>query len=167
MRRIIATLAIALVLAACGNASRPVGDSVAIPTDDLACCGNATKPVGDPVPLLTDDLLCYAGGESGVTDTLKADATYGTSFAGRAVMWPTGYTAVRGSDGEVSVLDRSGAVRAVTGRKYHISVAFSRSVLESSGTAYVAAVECPYPWDFIDCTANPTSEYGCKPGGYR
>jgi len=125
-------------------------------------CADTNKPVGEPVAILTDEIGCYAGGETGVTDTLVADAKYGTAFAGRQVMWPTGYTAWRGSDGEVTVLDAHGAVKAVTGRKYHISIALSASLGMGVSDPYVAAAECGYPHDFVDCTANPISEY-CKP----
>ncbi len=128
----------------------------------LAACGNADKPVGEPVTILTDEVGCFAGGESGIRDTLVADAKYGTAFAGKQVMWPTGYTGWRGSDGEVTVLDASGAVKAITGRKYYISVGLSRSLGYGGGSKYVAAAECKYHHDFIDCTANPTDQY-CKP----
>lgn len=139
MHRIVAGLFVALCLAAC-----------------------ASKAVGDPVAILTDRVTCFAGGESGITDTLLADPKYGTAFAGRQVMWPTGYTAWRGSDGQVTVLDAHGAVKAVTGRKYHISIAWAESLGMTGGGRYVAASECSQHWDFVDCTANPTDEW-CKP----
>jgi hypothetical protein len=77
-------------------------------------------------------------------------------------MWPTGYTAWRGSDGEVTVLDASGALKAITGRRYYISVGLSGSLGYGGGSKYVAAVECTNHHDFIDCTANPTDTY-CEP----
>ena len=112
-------------------------------------------PSGEPVQLLTgvDPDACYAGGETGMGGLLLADAHYGTSFNGRPVMWPTGFTAVR-VGGEVVVLD-GGRVVATTGRKYCISIApvfeaESRQRMEELD-AYPAAANCDYAWDFVDC----------------
>lgn len=139
--RIITTLALAFCLLGCG----------------------AKPPPGDPIELLTARLGCYAGGEGGGTALLVADPKYGTSFSGRPVMWPVGYTARRVGT-EVMVLDGDGNVKATTGRTYHISQAYEPD--EGYGPykddALPAAVGCGYHHDFIDCTANPTDLY-CKP----
>ena len=129
----------------------------------LACCGGTAPSPGEPVALLTgvDPEVCYAGGESGLTDVLVADPIRGTSFGGRPVMWPTGYTARRAGS-EVEVLDLEGRVRATTGRTYHISIAPIGPDGDASLIAYPAAAECSAPWDFIDCTADPGNQY-CEP----
>lgn len=87
---------------------------------------------------------------------LLVDPDYGTSFDGKPVMWPVGFTGVR-FKGEVVVLDAAGHVAATTGRDYYISIApaadpDSDRLMRAIG-AYPAAVRCPYPQDFIDCTA--------------
>ncbi len=91
----------------------------------LAACGAS----GEPVPLLTatepDPLgsgacyLWYGQGE------LVEHATAGTAVKEqsgriRALEWPMGYTARR-SGGSIEVLDTTGNVVAVTGRKYRFS----------------------------------------------
>jgi hypothetical protein len=117
--------------------------------------------VSGEVPLLTGSLGCYAGGESGPTAPLVIDPTYGTSFAGRPVMWPLGYTARRFGN-EVVVLDAKGNVKATTGRIYHISLAYSPALVPGDDgslegpeptNAFPAAVDCGYEWDFVDCSA--------------
>jgi hypothetical protein len=134
VRRLSATLALALCLLGCS---------------------------GEPVTLLTgvDPDACYAGGETGMTGRLVVDPKYGTSFNGKPVMWPVGFTARR-AGAEVEVLDAQGTVRATTGRTYHISIGYvsDRQVVESVG-AFPAAVNCSYPWDFVDCTAAPANLY--------
>lgn len=115
----------------------------------LAACGSG--PPGGAVPLLTAALGCYAGGEQGMTAALVADPHVGTTFNGRPVMWPSGYTA-RHVGGEVEVLDARGNVKATTGRSYHISRAYAPMIRDDATAPYPAAVECGYPWDFIDCT---------------
>lgn len=125
----------------------------------LAACG----PTGPRTPLLTyPDVIaaCYAGGEQGITADLVADPTYGTTFAGRPVMWPHGYTA-RLAGAEVEVLDASGNVKAKTGRTYHLSYAPPPENLKPSN-AFVAAAGCSYPWDLVDCSADPGNQY-CRP----
>lgn len=117
--------------------------------------------LNEPVPLLTDEIACFAGGETGATDTLVADARSGTRFAGLPVIWPKGYTAHRAGP-DVVVVDAGGTVRAVTGRTYHISHAWARSGVMNDGSTYAAAVECGYAWDFVDCTAEPDNGY-CRP----
>jgi hypothetical protein len=126
----------------------------------FAGCG----AIGPRVPLLTyPDAVasCYAGGEQGVTGLLTSEPTYGTSFAGRPVMWPHGYTA-RQVGNDVEVLDVNGGVKARTGRTYHISFAPPPSTLNPAN-AFVAAANCGYPHDFVDCTAAPTNQYCKKP----
>jgi hypothetical protein len=122
----------------------------------LLGCGGQAARLGPTVPvaLLTSSLGCWAGGESGPTAPLVVDLTYGTSFGGRPVMWPGGYTARR-VGGEVVVLDAHGNVKATTGRMYHISYAYTFAPYQQvypSPNAFPAAVDCGYPWDFIDCT---------------
>jgi hypothetical protein len=127
-------------------------------------------PSGEPVRLLTgvDPDACYAGGETGMRATLLADPDYGTSFNGRPVMWPVGFTAVR-VGGEVLVLG-GGRVVATTGRDYYISIApvyapESQHLMERVD-AFPAAAKCPYPWDFVDCgsPSSPSSDSQyCRP----
>jgi hypothetical protein len=146
MRPIAATMALALLLLACGAAHK-----------------------GEQVPLLTGPLGCYAGGEGGPTAELIVDSQYGTSFADRPVMWPTGYTGWRiGS--VVEVRDKAGNLKATTGRNYHISHAYTPILVPADdgslafepANAFPAAADCPYHHDFIDCTANPTDGW-CLP----
>ena len=120
--------------------------------------------------LLTGDLGCYAGGEGGPTAPLRVDARYGTSFDGRPVMWPAGYTARRVGT-EVVVLDGDGNVKATTGRTYHIAHAYAPMLIpDDDGSlggfepsdAFPAAAHCPYHHDFIDCTADPADGW-CQP----
>jgi hypothetical protein len=140
MRRLNTTLALALCVLGCG----------------------AKAPPRDSVPLLTGSLGCWAGGEQGSTAPLVADQVYGTSFGGRPVMWPGGYTARRVGT-EVAVLDANGNIKATTGRTYHISYAYAPALTyptnDASGdrpkptNVFPAAADCGYAWDFIDCTA--------------
>jgi len=137
----------------------------------LAGCGAAPGATrGERVPLLTGDLGCYAGGEGGPTGPLVAEPQYGTSFLGKPVLWPTGYTAWRAGS-EVEILDLQGRVKAMTGRTYHISQAFwpdrypnDDGTFDGPGPldAFPAAADCSYHHDFIDCTANPTDRW-CQP----
>ena len=131
----------------------------------LCLVGCASEPPpGEPVDLLTANLGCYAGGEGGATAQLIAEPKHGTSFLGRPVMWPAGYTARRVGT-EVVVLDRDGNVKATTGRTYHISIAYAPDegmYGPYKGNAYPAAAECTYHHDFIDCTANP-GDLWCQP----
>jgi hypothetical protein len=146
MRPIAATMALAMLLLACGAA-----------------------PKGEQVPLLTGPLGCYAGGEGGPTGELTVDQQYGTSFAGRPVMWPTGYTGWHVGS-VVEVRDKAGNLKATTGRKYHISHAYAPILIPNDdgslafepANAFPAAADCPYHHDFIDCTANPTDGW-CLP----
>ena len=135
---------------------RPVTTSLALALCLLGCGW------GERVELLTgvDPNNCYAGGESGITSLLVVDPEHGTSFDGRPVMWPDGYTGRR-LLGEVEVLDAEGNVRATTGRTYHISYAPAPEGAEALN-AFPAAVHCDYPWDFVDCTAEPANDY-CRP----
>ena len=145
--------------------------SVALALSLLGCyAGGEGAPPGEPVPLLTGDLGCYAGGEGGPTAPLLAESQYGTSFFGKPVMWPAGYTARRRGS-EVEVLDTEGKVKATTGRTYHISQAYAPALIpDDDGTfegpgphdAWPAAAHCSYHHDFIDCTANPTDLW-CQP----
>jgi hypothetical protein len=137
----------------------------------LGCyAAGASAPPGQSVPLLTGALTCYAGGEGGPTAPLVVDAKYGTSFDGQPVMWPKGYTARRAGS-EVEVLNTDGKVIATTGRTYHIARANAPELMPNDdgsfdGTpppsAFPPAAGCTYPWDFVDCTANPTDSW-CQP----
>lgn len=109
-------------------------------------CGGIAS--GDRVELLTAELGCYAGGESWSTDELVADAEHGTTFTGRPVVWPSGFTGRR-AESEVEVLDAAGNVRATTGRRYWIATAYPLESLP--GDQFPAAVDCGYPWDFGEC----------------
>jgi hypothetical protein len=127
----------------------------------LTGCG--WNPPRAAVPLLTAALACYAGGEQGETGVLVVDPENGTSFNGRPVIWPTGYTARRAGI-EVEVLDARGNVKATTGRSYYISFAYAPMLGDDATAPYPAAAECGYPWDFIDCTdpappATPAGRY--------
>ena len=108
----------------------------------LALCllGCSLAP-GEPVALLTgvNPDYCYAGGEQGVTALLIVDPTHGTSFDGRPVMWPVGFTGRR-VGAEVEVLDAQGNVKATTGRTYHISYAPAPDSAQAIN-AFPAAVE--------------------------
>ena len=137
----------------------------------LAGCGGAPEATtGEQVPLLTGDLGCYAGGEGGATGHLIAEPQYGTSWFGKPVMWPSGYTAWRIGT-EVAVLDTHGKIKATTGRDYHISRAYwpdqypnDDGTFDGPGPhdAFPAAADCGYHHDFIDCTANPMDRW-CQP----
>jgi hypothetical protein len=167
MLRLVFSVALVLSLLGCyaGGASAPPGES-------LRGLAAPSAPPSGPVRLLTGSLGCYAGGEGpGATAPLVVDATYGTSFLGRPVMWPTGYTARRAGF-EVEVLNTQGKVIATTGRTYNIAHAYAPDLVPNDdgsfgGTppppsAFPAAVECTYEFDFVDCTANPTDVY-CQP----
>ena len=148
-----------------------VVSSVALALSLLGCyAGGASAPPGESVPLLTGALSCYAGGEGGPTAPLVVDPKYGTSFNGQPVMWPSGYTARRAGS-EVEVLNTHGKVIATTGRTYHIAHAYAPELVPNDdgsfdGTpppsAFPAAADCTYPFDFVDCTANPTDSW-CQP----
>jgi len=129
MRRVIATLALALLVLGC------------------------SAPKGDPVELLTASSGCYLGGEHAVEDELLADPEYGTRFHGRPVTWPLGFTGVRLVGGQVVVLNKGGYVVAKTGNKYGIAFAYAEEEarrLEETIGAFTAAVNCPYPHDFYE-----------------
>ena len=92
---------------------------------------------------------------------MVVDPTYGTSFGGKPVMWPEGYTA-RHVGAEVVVMDANGNVKATTDRTYHISYAYAPALTypteemarasPAPTNAFPAAVDCGYAWDFVDCT---------------
>jgi hypothetical protein len=116
----------------------------------------------DGAPLLTGVDSCWAGGETGMSGRLLVDRDHGTSFNGRPVMWPTGFTAAR-RFGEVEVRNAGGTVVAMTGRDYFIShgrVADPEALeLMERLNAFPAAANCGYAWDFVDCTADPADTY--------
>jgi hypothetical protein len=156
----------------------------------LGCyAGGEGAPPGESVPLLTVetqtsfgscvlDLFYVADVIADPTSGAPSDAATGESFA-----WPKGFTARRARS-EVEVFDPAGNVVVMTGRRYRMCPApddtrvGSGSAAESSGGAWVIGMvdECMrcelggygYPFDFVDCTANPTNSW-CKsherPGG--
>ena len=137
-----------------------VATSLALASGLLGC-----TRAGEPVPLLTGvGEACYAGGETGMVGTLVVDAEHGTSFNGRPVMWPDGFTGLRVGD-EVEVLNAGGNLVATTGRDYYISIApvygEANQRKMNSVNAYPAAANCTYAWDFVDCgPATKPSEGG-------
>ena len=114
----------------------------------LGCTANDRS--GTRVPLLTGVIGCYAGGEGGFEDVLLPDPTWGTTFGGRPVMWPNGFTGALLADGQVAVFDGTGAHVATTGNRYFISIALPGDFeLMNKLNAYPAAAGCPYPHDFV------------------
>jgi hypothetical protein len=109
----------------------------------LAGCGAS----GEPVPLLTatepDPLgsgACYLWWGQG---ELIEDATHGTAISEPSgniitLKWPMGYTARR-SGGTIEVLDTTGNVAAMTGRKYQF---FTSAWTGNSGPAYTGGPGC-------------------------
>src|SRR5438034_1861126 len=69
----------------------------------------------------TDAHGCYAGGESHFEGLLAVDQKWGTSINGKPAVWPVGWTGRRVGL-EVEVLDDTGKVRAITGRRYYFAV---------------------------------------------
>jgi hypothetical protein len=105
MRRVTATLALALLLLGCGSTAPPDG-----PVQLLT--GQGPEPDG-----------CFT---AVYRFTLEPDSQYGTR-AGEdgvpgdhdtPVMWPKGYTGRRLSTGQVVVLDGGGNILATTGHTY-------------------------------------------------
>jgi hypothetical protein len=87
----------------------------------------------------TDAHGCYAGGEGHYEGPLVAGGEYGTTVNGKPVMWPVGWTGRRVGF-EVEVLDDTGKVRAITGKRYKfdlgpISNPDNQARLESLGAA--------------------------------
>jgi hypothetical protein len=148
VRRPITTFALALLVAGCGASRAGVTDT----------------PAAGPIELLTGVTGCYAGGESssGITGALVPDPNAGTAINGTPIMWPVHFTARRAGS-EVEVLDEHGKVLATTGRTYHLSRGPVSGVSSDAGGAFPAAANCPYVWDFMDCTlapgASPSYEY--------
>ena len=149
----------------------------------LGCASKA--PTSEPVPLLTVetqtsfgscvlDLFYVADVIADPTSGGPTDAATGESFA-----WPKGFTARR-TGSEVEVFDPAGNVVLMTGRRYRVCPApddtkvGSGLAAQSLRGAWVIGMvdECMgcelggygYPFDFPDCTANPT-DAGCKPPG--
>ena len=144
VRRAIIALVLSLCLLGCGAAA------------GLVATAGPVLTTGEPVDLLTGVDGCYAGGETGGGGLLLIDPEYGTRIGDVPVMWPVGFTGVR-AGGEVTVLNAAGKLVATTGRTYHMSIGYvgtdkSRKLMQSLN-AFPAAADCPYPWDFIDCTA--------------
>jgi hypothetical protein len=133
MRRLIATLALAMSILGCGSGA------------------------SDEVGLLTGVQACYAGGQSpGDEALLVPDADFGTRFEGRGpVMWPEGYTGSRLDGGQVAVLNTAGGLVATTGKRYSFSPVPPQAGEAGEVIARVGAVPvCDgYPWDFVDCAA--------------
>jgi len=95
----------------------------------LAMLAACSEPVGIQTALLTgsDPRACWAGAEPHIEGLLLVDARYGTSLDGVPVIWPTGYSGIRLTSGEVAVLDQEGKVVATTGKHYRLASAYSPS----------------------------------------
>lgn len=173
MRRVALSVALVLSLLGCdmGGASAP-----------------SAPPASGPVPLVTVETPTSFGVGQCVLDLryvadVIADPQSGTPIdaaTGKSFLaWPKGFTARRAGS-EVEVLDVAGNVVLVTGRRYRVCPAYdainpgSGLHAQSSGGAWVIGMvdECAgcelggygYPFDFPDCTANPT-DAGCRPPG--
>ena len=161
--------------------------SVALAMSLLGCYGGgasapSASPSG-PVPLLTVETqtsfgscvldLFYVGDViADPTSGAPTDAATGESFA-----WPKGFTARRAGS-EVEVFDPAGNVVLMTGQRYRMCPAPDDTKVGSGlaarslrgGWVIGMVDECMgcelggygYPFDFPDCTANPT-DAGCKP----
>jgi hypothetical protein len=149
--------------------------SLALALGLLGCA--LRPPPGEPVPLLTVetqtsfgscvlDLFYVADVIADPTTGTPTDAATGESFA-----WPKGFTARRARS-EVAVFDPAGNVVLMTGQRYRMcpppddTRAGSGFSARSSGGAWVIGevdrcAGCAlggygYPFDLVDCTANPT-----------
>jgi hypothetical protein len=166
MPRVLGIVALALSLLGCGAG------------------GTGASP-GGPVPLLTVETQTGFG--SCVLDPFYvadviADPTTGTpsdAATGEPFAWPKGFTARRAGF-EVEVVDQAGNVVLMTGRRYRVCPApddtgFPWDLARSSGGAWVLGrvEECTgcelegygWPFDRVDCTANPTHWTCPRPGG--
>ena len=178
MRRVVGSVAVALALLGChGEGASAPGASV----DGLAV--PSVSAAGGPVPLLTVetqtsfgscvlDLYYVADVVADPKSGAPTDAATGKSFA-----WPKGFTS-RSAGSEVEVFDRTGGAVLITGQRYRLCPAPDDTKVGSGlaarslrGAWVVGMVdECNgcklggygYPFDFPDCTANPT-DAGCKP----
>lgn len=118
-----------------------------------------------PVPLLTgvdpaigpDTNECWLNSASGV---LTVDPTYGTAINNDApfhsftmpVMWRPGFTA-RQVDGHIEVLDPTGTVVAVTGRKYVIPGASTGTTIQARLGHVAVSVTTRVWWSCAKVTA--------------
>ena len=95
----------------------------------LAAVAACSESVGIPTALLTgsDPRACWAGAEPHVEGRLLVDARYGTSLDGVPVIWPTGYSGIQLTSGEVAVMDHEHKVVATTGKRYRLASAYSPS----------------------------------------
>ena len=150
----------------------------------LGCAPGA--PRDEPVPLLTVetqtrfgfcvlDAFYVSDVIADPTSGVPTDAATGESFA-----WPKGFTARRAGS-EVEVIDAAGKVVLMTGRRYRVCPSVddtkvgSGQMARSNGGAWVIGevdqcVGCEldgygYPFDRVDCTANPTHATCPWPGG--
>jgi hypothetical protein len=167
MLRVVACLALALSLVGC-------------------YAGGASASPDGPVPLVTDETQARFGfcvlDAFYVSDVIAdpasgapSDAATGESFA-----WPKGFTARRAGS-EVEVLDAAGNVVLKTGQRYRMCPSVddtregSGTYAQSSGGAWVIGevkqcMGCKlegygWPFDRVDCTANPTHLRCPRPGG--
>jgi hypothetical protein len=181
MLRVVACLALALSLVGCyaGGAGASPGESL-----DGSAAPSAS-PSG-PVPLLTVETQTRFGFcvlDAFYVSDVIADPTSGApsdAATGESFAWPKGFTARRAGS-EVEVFDAAGNVVLMTGQRYRVcpsvddtnlgSGAFARS---SGGAWVIGRVEecmgCElegygWPFDFVNCTANPTHWTCPRPGG--
>jgi hypothetical protein len=164
-----------------------VARSVALAMSLLGCSSaGSSAPPGGPVPMLTVetqtsfgscvlDLFYVADVIADPASGAPTDAATGESFA-----WPKGFTARRAGS-EVEVFDRAGNVVLMTGRRYRMCPAPDDTKVGSGlaarslrgGWVIGMVDECMgcelegygYPFDRVDCTANPTHSTCPRPGG--
>jgi hypothetical protein len=142
VRRVSATLALALCLLGCQSEVLP-WDRVQLVTggDPGTGCGLMPR-MGD----------------------LTADPAFGTTLGGGAAVWPSGYTGRRVGS-EVEVLDRSGKVVATTGQRYQFYFVY---VAGKGGAGDPAHGNSPdVICDIYPCTPSCPIEHGGIDNGDR
>ena len=109
-------LALSVLLAGCGlyREPAPSGEPVELSTYNAGACGDQ----------LIEGWLRHIGQGSMDIEVWPLDTVaWPTDVAGQrfvSVMWPTGLTGVRTLGGELAVVDASGGLVAMTGRKYRL-----------------------------------------------
>jgi hypothetical protein len=167
MLRVVISVALAMSLLGCygGGASAPS----ASPSGPVTLLTVATQTSFGSCVL---DLYYVADVIADPTSGAPSDPATGKSFA-----WPKGFTARRAGS-EVEVFDPAGNVVLMTGQRYRMCPAPDDTKVGSGlaarsprgGWVIGMVDECMgcelggygYPFDFPDCTANPT-DAGCKP----